>query len=60
MVSKEQQLSASQRKQPDLDLILPAKRLLNGEIKNVESNMLDIVVSGQYYCKLLLRKCFAD
>ena len=49
MMAKEQQLSTSQRKQTVLDLTSPAKRLLTGEIKNVESKMLDTTFANFFY-----------
>ena len=49
MMAKEQQLSTSQRKQTVLDLTSPAKRLLTGEIKNVESKMLDTTIANFFY-----------
>ena len=49
IMAKEQQLSTSQRKQTVLDLTSPAKRLLTGEIKNVESKMLDTTIANFFY-----------
>ena len=48
-MAKEQQLSTSQRKQTVLDSTLPAKRLLTGEIKNVESKMLDTTIANFFH-----------
>ena len=41
IMSKERLLTASQKKQTVFDLTSPAKRLATGEIKVVESKMID-------------------
>ena len=49
IMSKERLLSTSQKKQTVLDLTSPAKRLATGEIKVVESKMLDFTIASFFY-----------
>ena len=54
IMSKERQLSTSPKKQTVLDLTSPAKRLATGEIKVVETNMLDTTIASFFYDNALL------
>ena len=56
IMSKERLLSTSKKKKMQivLDLISPAKRLATGEIKIVESKMLDATIASFFYENALL------
>ena len=49
MMAKERQLSFSQAKQTVLDLTSPGKRTVTGEMKIVESKMLDSSIANFFY-----------
>ena len=49
MMAKERQLSSSQAKQTGLDLTSPGKRTVTGEMKIVESKMLDTTIANFFY-----------
>ena len=49
IMSKARLLSTSQQKQTALDLTSPAERLATGEIKVVESKMLDATLASFFY-----------
>lgn len=49
IMSKESLLATSRKKQTVLDLTSPAKRLASGEIKIVESKMLDATIASFFY-----------
>jgi hypothetical protein len=53
MMAKERQLSSSQAKQTFLDLTSPGKRTVTGEMKIVESKMLDSTSSTKMRKRLL-------